>query len=168
MAYDILKTDRRLERAIIGGGVYGSGSKSKKKCSSTMRNKVRKKYWGENKWKGECFCCGKLIQWGTECHAGRIKAGACGGEYTIPNTRLVCSECNDGMHKTNMKVYMKKNFPERYKAKFGEEEKQNQESMVIIGKKLKKKKHSRKSESAWDIADEFKKKLSKMEISFKK
>ncbi|MDO8740073.1 MAG: HNH endonuclease signature motif containing protein [Candidatus Woesearchaeota archaeon] len=102
--------------------VWEPNSKSKKKCPSTTRNKIRKRWWGADKYKGKCFCCGESLSWSPAVHVGRIKAGASGGTYTPENSRLVCTECNLGMSKTNMKVYMKNIYPERYKKYFPKSE----------------------------------------------
>ena len=103
----------------------GGNSKSKKKCPSTTRDKIRKRWWGANNYRGECFCCGEKLNWSPAVHVGRIQAGTYGGAYTPENSRLVCAQCNLGMGKTNMKVYMRRNYPERYKKYFPKSIKDN-------------------------------------------
>ena len=81
--------------------------------TKTIRDQLRVKWW-KGKYEGPCFCCGRKISYEhVEC--GRIKAG---GKYSVPNTRLICKTCNRGMGKTNLKIYMRRNFPERYKRYF--------------------------------------------------
>lgn len=84
------------------------------------------------------FCCGRKIDWEHK-HAGRIQAGAYGGKYTIPNTRLICKTCNGGMGKQNLKVYMRREFPERYEKKFGKD-KIEKSTTKSVSKKPKKRK----------------------------
>lgn len=95
----------------------GDGSPTKKSCPKTIRDQLRVKWWKGN-YEGPCFCCGRKISY-ENVEAGRIKAG---GQYTVPNTRLICRVCNRGMGKTNMKVYMKRNFPDRYEKHYPKEE----------------------------------------------
>src|SRR3989344_5297714 len=87
--------------------------KSKKSCPKTTRDQLRVKWW-KGKYGGPCFCCGRKISY-EHIEAGRIKAG---GAYTVPNTRLICKTCNRGMGRQNLKIYMKRNYPERYKKSF--------------------------------------------------
>lgn len=94
----------------------------KKTCPKTLKNKLRKTFWGPNNYRGECFSCGQEIDYNDGAYCGRIKAGAYGGEYTEENTRLVCRDCNLGMKKRNMKVYMKQNNPERYNEYYSKDE----------------------------------------------
>ena len=84
-------------------------SSSKKSCPKTIRDQLRVKWW-KGKYEGNCFCCGRKISY-EHVEAGRIKAG---GQYSVPNTRLICKTCNRGMGKQNLKIYMKRNYPERY------------------------------------------------------
>jgi hypothetical protein len=113
--------DSRTQKLIEGiTGIKSSGHQTegvKVRCPATMRNKIRKRWWGD-KIVGSCFCCGRSSLHFEDAQVGRIKAGASGGKYTPDNCRLICGECNRGMSKTNMKVYMKRNFPERYKRLF--------------------------------------------------
>lgn len=96
------------------GGQMGLGStKTKTSCPKTIRDQLRVKWW-KGKYEGSCFCCGRKLSY-EHVEAGRIKAG---NKYTVPNTRLICKTCNRGMGKTNLKVYMKRNYPERYKKYF--------------------------------------------------
>ena len=117
---------------------YGQKSSSKVSCPKTIRDQLRVKYW-KGKYEGFCFCCGRKISW--EYHeAGRIKAG---GKYSVPNTRLICKTCNRGMGKQNLKIYMKRNFPERYNKYFPKSEKPAGKSGTKRG--------TRKSTSSWGI-----------------
>ena len=105
----------------IFGNVYGYSSKkksSKGSCPQTIRNQLRVKWW-KGKYEGTCFCCGRKITY-EHIEAGRIKAG---GKYSVPNTRLICKTCNRGMGKHNLKIYMKRNYLERYEKYFPKEEK---------------------------------------------
>lgn len=102
------------------GDLQNPSSTSKKSCPTSVFNQLRIKWW-KGKWEGECFCCGRKLDWEHK-HAGRIQAGARGGKYTIPNTRLICKTCNGGMGKQNLKVYMRREFPERYEKYFGKDE----------------------------------------------
>ncbi len=96
-------------------GVFETNSKkSKKKCPATVKRRVRKRFW-KDKFVGECFCCGDKPLRYDDVEGARIQAG---GPYTTENVRLTCKDCNRGMGKTNMKVYMHKHFPERYKKYF--------------------------------------------------
>ncbi|MEK6943521.1 MAG: hypothetical protein AABX00_05650 [Nanoarchaeota archaeon] len=105
-------------------------------CPKTIRDQLRVKWWKGN-YGGTCFCCGRKLSW--EHHeAGRIKAG---GRYTVPNTRLICKTCNRGMGKQNLKIYMKRNFLDRYNKYFPKTEK----SKKSIRKKIK------KNENQWGI-----------------
>ena len=97
---------------------YGFKKTSKGSCPQTIRNQLRVIYW-KGKYEGECFCCGRKISY-EHVHAGRIQAGANSGKYTVPNTRLICKTCNLGMGKQNLKIYMRRNFPERYQKIFGD------------------------------------------------
>ncbi len=93
-------------------GPFGTGTGTggtKTSCPKTIRDQLRVKWW-KGKYEGPCFCCGRKLSY-EHIEAGRIKAG---GKYTVPNTRLICKTCNRGMGKTNLKIYMKRNFPERY------------------------------------------------------
>ncbi|HJW96579.1 MAG TPA: hypothetical protein VJ485_00270 [archaeon] len=92
-------------------------SKSKKSCPKTIRDQLRVKWW-KGKYDGPCFCCGRKISY-ENVEAGRIKAG---GKYSVPNTRLICKVCNRGMGKQNLKIYMRRNFPERYEKYFPKSE----------------------------------------------
>lgn len=89
----------------------------KTSCPKTIRDQLRVKWW-KGKYEGSCFCCGRKISY-EHVEAGRIKAG---GKYSVPNTRLICKTCNRGMGKTNLKVYMKRNYPERYTKYFPKSE----------------------------------------------
>lgn len=91
-------------------------SHSKPTCPKTIRDQLRVIYW-KGKYEWPCFCCGRKISY-EHVEAGRIKAG---GPYSVPNTRLICKTCNRGMGRTNLKVYMKRNFPERYVKFFGKD-----------------------------------------------
>ncbi|MBI3036691.1 hypothetical protein HYY73_02960 [Candidatus Woesearchaeota archaeon] len=93
--------------------VWETPSNSKKSCPKTIRDQLRVKWW-KGKYEGPCFCCGRKISY-EHVEAGRIKAG---GQYSVPDTRLICKICNRGMGKQNLKIYMKRNFPERYKKYF--------------------------------------------------
>ncbi len=93
--------------------IWRPASSSKKSCPKTIRDQLRVKWW-KGKYEGPCFCCGRKISY-EHVEAGRIKAG---GKYSVPNTRLICKTCNRGMGKQNLKIYMKRNYPERYKKFF--------------------------------------------------
>ena len=96
----------------IGLG-FGPKNGGKKSCPKTIRDQLRVKWW-KGKYEGSCFCCGRKISY-EHVEAGRIKAG---GKYSVPNTRLICKTCNRGMGKQNLKIYMRRNYPERYKKYF--------------------------------------------------
>ena len=104
---------------IRNDNLWGGNSKpTKKSCPKTIRDQLRVKWW-KGKYEGPCFCCGRRISYEhVEC--GRIKAG---GQYSVPNTRLICKTCNRGMGKQNLKIYMKRNYPERYAKYFPKTEK---------------------------------------------
>ncbi len=97
---------------LINWNPYGT-VKPKGRCPKTILDQLRVKWW-KGKYEGSCFCCGRKISY-EHVEAGRIKAG---GKYSVPNTRLICRVCNRGMGKQNLKVYMKRNFPARYKKYF--------------------------------------------------
>lgn len=100
-------------------------SKSKTSCPKTIRDQLRVKWW-KGKYEGTCFCCERKISY-EHVEAGRIKAG---GKYSVPNTRLICKTCNRGMGKQNLKIYMKRNYPERYKKYFPKSESKNTKKKV--------------------------------------
>lgn len=117
--------------------LYGLKSNSKKSCPKTIRDQLRVKWWN-GKYEGSCFCCGRKISYEhVEC--GRVKAG---GKYSVPNTRLICKTCNRGMGRTNLKIYMKRNFPERYHKYFPSTEKPTKKSGG---------KGTRKSRNIWEL-----------------
>ncbi|MBI2653519.1 hypothetical protein HYX02_01780 [Candidatus Woesearchaeota archaeon] len=96
---------------------WGGVSKpTKKPCPKTIRDQLRVKWW-KGKYEGSCFCCGRRISY-EHIECGRIKAG---GKYSVPNTRLICKTCNRGMGKQNLKIYMRRNYPERYEKYFPRE-----------------------------------------------
>ncbi len=111
--------------------LWGPSSNSKKSCPKTIRDQLRVKWW-KGKYEGPCFCCGRKISY-EHIESGRIKAG---GKYSVPNTRLICKTCNRGMGKQNLKIYMKRNYPERYKKFFPKD--------IRTGKKPTKRKSSSK------------------------
>ena len=113
--------------------LWGTTSNSKKSCPKTIRDQLRVKWW-KGKYEGPCFCCGRKLSY-EYVEAGRIKAG---GQYSVPNTRLICKTCNRGMGKQNLKIYMKRNYPERYKKYFPKDK------VVESGKKTKKRKTKEK------------------------
>ncbi len=124
---------------ILGsGGMFGQQNK-KLSCPKTIRDQLRVKYW-KGKYNGTCFCCGRPLSY-EHVEAGRIKAG---GKYTTPNTRLICKTCNRGMGKKNLKVYMKREFPDRYEKAFGKNIKKTKEKVV---KKKTKKQSTRQQNS---------------------
>ena len=113
-----------MPRSLFTGpktNIWGESIKSssgKKSCPKTIRDQLRVKWW-KGKYEGKCFCCGRKISY-EHVEAGRIKAG---GTYSVPNTRLICKTCNRGMGKQNLKKYMRRNYPERYKKYFPEDKK---------------------------------------------
>ncbi|MBI3033892.1 hypothetical protein HYY72_01930, partial [Candidatus Woesearchaeota archaeon] len=113
----------------VFGGLWLGSSKSKPSCPKTIRDQLRVKWW-KGKYEGSCFCCGRKLSY-EHVEAGRIKAG---GKYTIPNTRLICKTCNRGMGKTNLKVYVKRNYPERYEKYFDEDVKKETKKKSPIKK----------------------------------
>jgi hypothetical protein len=126
------KTEKQFTEMVWG---KTKKKKSNEKCPPIMRNKTRKRWWGD-KIIGECFCCGRKALHFEDAQVGRIKAG---GEYTPENSRLICGECNRGMGKTNMKIYMKRNYPERYQKHFPKETKTMKKNRK---KKIKTKEHN--------------------------
>ena len=86
------------------------GNSSSRSCPPKLKTRLRIKYW-KDKYAGPCFCCGKPCNWNDPIHIGRIKAG---GKYTIKNARIICAKCNLRMRRSNMKTYMKQNYPKRY------------------------------------------------------
>lgn len=107
-------------------GAFGSlQTSSKKSCPKTIRDQLRVKWW-KGKYEGACFCCGRKISY-EHIEAGRIKAG---GQYSVPNTRLICKTCNRGMGKQNLKIYMKRNYPERYNKFFPKDKIDNYKNKV--------------------------------------
>lgn len=99
--------------------LWDSEESSLDRCPPSLRTQLRKKWWN-GKYKGECFCCGKIKEL-DDIQVGRIKAGFEGGKYTLSNCRLVCRSCNGNMSTRNMKTYMKEIFPERYTKYFGKD-----------------------------------------------
>ena len=112
--------------------------KKKKSCPKTIKDQLRHKYW-KGKYEGPCFCCGKKIEYSENMETGRIKAG---GEYSVQNTRLICRTCNKGMGKQNLKVYMKRNYPKRYKTYFPVPESKDTKKSKIRKSKGKSKKQA--------------------------
>lgn len=127
--------DRDIIDNIFGRG-KGTSKHTKKSCPKTVRDQLRVRWW-KGKYEGPCFVHGGKISYEhVEC--GRIKAG---GKYSVPNTRLICKTCNRGMGKQNLKIYMRRNYPERYNKYFPKTEKPTKKSGT--------KRDPRKSTSLW-------------------
>ena len=100
---------------------YGSKSKSKKKekCPPHLKPVIRNQWWGVDTLNGECFCCGRKLHY-DDAEVGHIQASSKGGKWAPENCRLICRKpCNAGMGNTNMKVYMKNTYHNRYEKFFG-------------------------------------------------
>lgn len=120
--------------------LYGnSDSKKRGKCPLTLKLAIKQRWWGDS-YIGECFCCGRQGLHYEDADAGHIRAASKGGEWSPENNRLICRSCNGGMRTTNMKVYMKRNYPERFK-KFFPEEVAKIEEKANNKKKKSKKRH---------------------------
>ena len=111
------------------------GSKSgSTKCPPTLKLAIKKRWW-KDKYVGECFCCGRKNLHYEDADAGHIKAASKGGRWSPANNRLICRSCNGSMRNTNMKVYMRRNFPERYKRYFPKTEKSTRKPRTRRGPK---------------------------------
>jgi len=86
---------------------------SKNSVSKNIRNLLWKKYHPTYN-SGQCYCgCGRIIGFDTYV-IGHVKSKAYGGSDTLDNLRPICAQCNIDMHTTNMFIYIKKNFPNKY------------------------------------------------------
>jgi len=101
-------------------GPISSKRVSRTKCPPHLKKAIRRMWWGD-KLNGTCFCCGRRLHY-DDAEVGHIKAKASGGKWAPENCRLICRTCNSGMGKTNMKVYMRKYYPDRYKKFFGSDD----------------------------------------------
>lgn len=108
-------------------GLWGFEKESKAKNNKKAPEHIKKKVW-QNQWKskatGECFCCGRKPLHFNDSEVGHVQAKSKGGTWAIENLRLICRMCNSGMRNTNMKLYMKKYYPDRYKVLFYKNEKE--------------------------------------------
>lgn len=100
--------------------IYGTVSKKRDKQPAHLKTKTRQRWWGDNII-GDCFSCGRKLHY-DDADVGHIQAASKGGKWSPENCRLVCRTCNSGMRATNMKVYMKKTYPERYERFFPQEQ----------------------------------------------
>lgn len=111
----------------ISGIKIGSPEKPKKNQEKNKRppdyqhlkEKFAKRYW-KGSLEGRCFCCGDPLSFGN-AEIGHIKASSKGGDWSDANCRLICSRCNRGMGSTNMKVYMKRVYRDRYDKQFSKD-----------------------------------------------
>jgi 5-methylcytosine-specific restriction endonuclease McrA len=112
MSFDPLKADRKFERAVLGGSIYGQKNKPVRKAiSKDLREKVWLKYMG-NRVQGKCYCCRiKPIHY-TDFYVGHDKAVAVGGSNHITNLRPICRSCNLGMKTKSIEWYRKKYYAE--------------------------------------------------------
>lgn len=100
---------------ITGKPIKNSSKRSK--CPPHLRTSIRRRWWGDNSLKGQCFVCGRSLHY-DDADVGHIKASSKGGAWAPENCRLICRQCNSGMGSKNMKSYMKSHYPERYKKFF--------------------------------------------------
>ncbi len=120
MAYDPFKTNKKLQKTILG--TAGNKKKKRRKCPPHLKYAIRRRWWKDN-YVEECFCCGRKNLHYEDAEVGHIKASSKGGKWAPENCRLICRKCNSGMRNTNMKTYMKRYYPERFKKKFPKESK---------------------------------------------
>ena len=102
--------------------IYGSNSNKRDKQPAHLKTQTRQRWWGNSLF-GECFCCGRSPLHYDDAEVGHIQAASKGGKWAPDNCRLLCRKCNSGMRATNMKVYMKRTYPERYEKFYPNEEK---------------------------------------------
>jgi len=121
------KRGRKNSNPFGGGLDFGLGQNTKStnskrtKCPPHLKSAIRRRWW-KDKINGTCFCCGRKLHY-DDADVGHIKAHAKGGNWSPDNCRLICRQCNGGMRTQNMKVYMKKYYPERYEKYFPKDEK---------------------------------------------
>ena len=119
MVKDILGNE--ITRDIYGNPLAKKNRRDKQ--PPHLKSATRQRWWG-NKLLGECFCCGRKLHY-DDAEVGHIQAASKNGKWAPENCRLICKKpCNSGMGNTNMKVYMRRYYPERYAKLFPKEEKE--------------------------------------------
>jgi 5-methylcytosine-specific restriction endonuclease McrA len=92
MAYDPLKVDKRLEKAILGGGFLGKSENKRQPISKSQKDMV----W--DKQRGNCWFCKKKLC-PSYTHYDHIKEVSKGGKSITSNLRAVCANCHSKRHK---------------------------------------------------------------------
>lgn len=137
----------RLDDNIFGTKKASKSKKTSTKCPPHLKKAIRQRWWGDSL-RGSCFCCGRKDLHYDDADAGHIKANSKGGKWSPNNARLVCRNCNTGMGNTNMKVYMRRYYPERYDKYFKDDKSRTSKKKTKTTKKI-------KSRSPFDFGSPF-------------
>lgn len=88
-----------------GDSIISSDTQSRQPLSKEIREKVWKRFHGENE-VGKCFICPREID-SSNWECGHIIASSEGGEDNIGNLRPICSTCNRRMGKMDLNRFKK-------------------------------------------------------------